>query len=307
MCAQSQPYSVLQHSLLSAFGSRWADRDLIMFTVYVDDSGCSDPKQPVAIAAALIIPAKQILSLESNWVSFREKHGFSDFHSSECVAKNKKSDFANWSDEQVGAAFYRARQIITQKASKAFSYTIHKSDFDAEAPSEWRQVGGRDHYTWALRNLINALVPWHGQTRIDTPFEFVFDQTGKREKVEIDMLMAQFESIWPGRFEGHYSFRNRSDVPGLQAADVLAWTCFAMSRLKFRDVPMPAIAEESFRLFSSYRVGEWLDALTHEREALRHVIALDRADTVGEQQRREWYAQWVKDRKQQGKAVPRVV
>jgi len=280
------------------------DWDFITFTVYVDDSG-SSPSQPVAIAAALIIPAKQMLSLESNWRAFGEKHGFSDFHSSVCVAKNERSDFANWSDKQIGAAFYRARQIITQKASKAFSYTIHKSDFDAEAPSEWRQVGGQNHYTWALRSLINARVSWHGQRRIDTPLEFVFDQTGKREKAEIDMLMAQFESLWPGRFESHYSLRNRPDVPGLQAADVLAWTCFAMSRLKFRDVPMSAVAEESFKHFSIYQRGEWLDALTHEREALRHVIALDRADTVGEQQRREWYVQWIESRKQQGKAVPR--
>jgi Protein of unknown function (DUF3800) len=306
MCAVSKPYSLMWHSLVSAFGSKWAERNLVMFTVYVDDSGTA-PDQPVAVAAALIIPAKQLIFLESSWQGFKEKHGFADFHSSECAAKNEKSDFANWRDEHVAAAFYRARQIITQRASKAFSYTIHKSDFDAEAPSEWRQVGGQNHYTWALRSLINALVSWRGQRPIDTPFEFVFDQTGKREKVEIDMLMSQFESLWPGRFEGHYSFRNRPDVPGLQAADVLAWTCFAMSRLKFRDVPMPTVAQESFWHFSTYRGGEWLDALTHEREALRQVIALDRADTIGEQQRREWYAQWVKDRKQQGKAVPRVV
>ena len=307
MVRLSQPYSAMQHSLLSAFGSRWADRDLVMFTVYLDDSGCSDPKHPVAIAAALIIPAKQIISLESEWASFKEKHRFSDFHSSECVARNRKSDFANWSDEEVAAAFSRARQILTRKASKAVSYTIHKSDFDAAAPSEWRQVGGHNHYTWALRNLINALVSWHGKRRISTPFEFVFDQTGKQEKVEIDMLMSQFESVFPGKFEGHYSFRNRPEVPGLQAADILAWTCFAMSRLKFRDVPMSAIAEESFKHFSGYRGGEWLDALTHEREELRGVIAMDRADAVGEQQRRDWYSEWAERRKQQGKAVLRTM
>jgi hypothetical protein len=277
-----------------------------MFTVYVDDSG-SSPTQPVAVAAALIVPAKQIPSLESNWRAFSEKHRFSDFHSSVCVAKNKRSDFANWSDEQVEGAFYRARQIIKQRASKAFSFTIHKADFDAEAPPEWRRVGGKNHYTWALRTLVNVLVTWHGQRRIETPFEFVFDQAGKWEKVEIGMLMSQFESVLPGRFEDHYSFKERPDVPGLQAADIVAWTCFAMSRLKFRDVPMPNVARDSFRDFSSYRNREWLDALTHERQDLRQAIALDLADTAGEQQRREWYSQWVESRRQQGKAVPRTV
>jgi hypothetical protein len=119
--------------------------------------------------------------------------------------------------------------------------------------------------------------------------------------------MEQFESAWPGRFEGHYQFSNRPDVPGLQAADVLAWTCYAMSRQKFCDVPMQKIARESFEDFSQYRDGDWLDALAVERSALREAIAFDQADTVGEQQRREWYAQWVKNRKQQCKAVPRAV
>src|ERR1700728_3249206 len=52
----------------------------IMFTVYIDDSG-TDPNQLVAVAAALIIPTKQIPSLESNWKAFGEKHKFSNFHS----------------------------------------------------------------------------------------------------------------------------------------------------------------------------------------------------------------------------------
>jgi hypothetical protein len=276
---------------------------LIVFTVYVDDSGTA-PDQPVAIAAALIIPTKQISSLESNWSAFREKYGFSDFHSSECVAKNPKSDFANWDNKKIAAAFSRARQIIKQRSSKALSFTIHKDDFDAEAPLEWRRVGGQNHYTWALRTLINVLTSWHDGRQIETPFEFVFDQTGKREKAEIDMLMSQFESMRPGRFEGHYQFRRRQDVAGLQAADVLAWTCYAASRRIFRELPMIEIARDSFKDFSIHQGGRWLDSLTHEREALRTAISLDRADSVGEQQRREWYARWVESRKQQGKSIP---
>jgi len=281
-----------------------AERNLVMFTVYVDDSGTA-PDQPVAVAAALIFPAKRIISLDSNWKGFREKYGFADFHSAECAARNAKSSFAGWTDHQVETAFYRARQIIKQKAVKAFSFTVHKSDFEAEASLEWRNAGGgHNHYTWALRTLLNVLIAWHGQRHIDKPFEFVFDRTGKREKAEIDMLMDQFESAWPGRFQRHYQFRNRPDVPGLQAADVLAWTCYAMSRLKFFGVPMQEIARESFKDFSQYHDRDWLDALTVERDALREAIAFDRADPAGEQQRREWYAQWVNNRKQQGKAVP---
>lgn len=296
----------MRHALISAFGKRWADRNLVMFTVYVDDSGTA-PDQPVAVAAALIISPRQIISLDSNWRGFREKYGFADFHSSECVARNGKSIFAGWDESKVKAAFYRARQIIKQKTSKAFSVTVYKSDFDAEASMEWRNTGGgQNHYTWALRTLLSILISWHGKRRIELPYEFVFDWIGNREKPEIEMLLAQFESVWPERIEGHYQFRKRQDVPGLQAADVLAWTCYGVSRLVFRNTPLCNIAEESFRDFSTYRNGEWLDALTFERDALREAIA-DQADSAAEKQRREWFEQWVVNRKRHGKPVPRIV
>jgi hypothetical protein len=258
-----------------------------MFTVYVDDSG-SDPNQTTAVAGVLIVPVRQILALDSSWASFASKYGFEDLHASECVARNPKS-YAGWDEAKVQKVFSRARQIIKRHASKAFSLTINKRDFDAEAPPEWREVGGDNHYTWAWRSLLNLLVRWHGERRIGAPFEFVFDWAEKRDKVEIEMVMAQFDSLFPGKFEGHYSFRKRKDVPGLQCADLLAWTCFGMSRLKFRDVPMHEIAEEAFCDFSNHMGRQWLDALTHERAALHAAITLDRADIEGERERREWY------------------
>jgi hypothetical protein len=66
-----------------------------MFPVYIDDGG-TDPKQPVAIAAALIIPAIQIPILKKNRASFALKYGFPDFHASECMARNAHSAFAGW-------------------------------------------------------------------------------------------------------------------------------------------------------------------------------------------------------------------
>ncbi|MGA2992930.1 MAG: DUF3800 domain-containing protein [Candidatus Korobacteraceae bacterium] len=262
-----------------------------MFTVYVDDSGTS-PAQQIAVSGALIIPALRIRALDSSWKSFTDKYEFADFHASECAALNPKS-YPGWTQEKVRKVFSRARQITKQHSSKAFSFTIHKEDFDSLAPAEWLEVGGDNHYTWAFRTLLNQMVHWHRERNISAPFEFVFDHAEGRDRKEIEMLMAQFESIYPGRFEGHYSFRKRKDVPGLQCADLLAWTCFAMSRLKFRNVPMNEIAKESFSDFSKHPDPHWMDALTYEREALRTAISLDRSDVKAEQIRREWHRNYI--------------
>jgi len=258
-----------------------------MFTVYIDDSG-SEPNQAVVVGGVLIVPAIQIQPLEKAWESFKSECGFGDLHASECVALNQES-YPGWDADKVRTVFRRARRIIKRHTSKAFSFTIHKDDFDAAAPAIWKKVGGQNHYTWALRSLINLLVRWHDERTLQSPFEFVFDWAEGKDKKEIEMVMAQFESLFPGQFSGHYSFRHRKDVPGLQCADLLAWNCFGMSRLKFRDVPMHAIAQESFSDFSNHLQRQWLDALTFEKEALREAIALDCADVEGEKARQEWH------------------
>jgi hypothetical protein len=262
-----------------------------MFTVYVDDSGTASA-QKVAVAGALIIPALRIRALDSSWKSFTDKYGFTDLHASECAALNPKS-YPEWTENKVRKVFSRARQITKQHSSKAFSFTIHKEDFDVLAPTEWREVAGESYYTWSFRTLLHQMFRWHHERQLSTPFEFVFDHAEGRDRKEIEMLMAQFESVYPERFEGHYSFRKRKDVPGLQCADLLAWTCYARSRFTFNNVPMNEIARESFSDFSNHPDPHWLDALTYEREALRTAISLDRSDVNAERMRREWYQNYI--------------
>jgi|HubBroStandDraft_1064217.scaffolds.fasta_scaffold323167_2 hypothetical protein len=109
----------------------------------------------------------------------------------------------------------------------------------------------------------------------------------KDQRAEIEMVMAQFESGYSGNFDRHYIFKKRQDVPGLQCADLLAWSCFSRSRFIFQNTPMKDLAAETYSNFVA-RAG-WLDALTHTRANLRKSIALDMADTVAEERRRVWY------------------
>jgi hypothetical protein len=269
---------------------RYYDEQPPMFTVYIDDSG-TDPKQPTAIAAALIVPAKQIPALDRDWAVFGATFGFGDFHASDCAARNPHSAFGEWGDEKVSRAFRRARQIMKRRASKALTVTLHKKDFDAEVPQEWLDVGGgENHFTWAFRELLYKTVKWGDERNISASFEYIFDWAGKNERVEIDMVMAQFESARPGRYEGRFSFRKRQEVPGLQCVDLLAWTIFSLSRSLVQQLPTRGIADESFRDFTFQSNNpEWLVASGHTRETMRAAIARDRANAEAEHRRREWY------------------
>jgi hypothetical protein len=90
--------------------------------------------------------------------------------------------------------------------------------------------------------------------------------------------MAQYDALCPGLFLDHYSFRDKKNVPGLQCADILAWTGYGMARLAFRSVPVNKIADESFNDFSKHLDGNWLNAMTIKREDLLDALKPDMAD-----------------------------
>lgn len=89
------------------------------FTIFTSDSG-TDPKQRVANATGLIVAASRIVSLEKEWDKLRKKEGFGDFHTSEFVYRNKKSEFADWDDVKHKRVFRRVREIAKKYGAQAF-------------------------------------------------------------------------------------------------------------------------------------------------------------------------------------------
>lgn len=236
------------HMLISAWGRRWRHVQLAMFTAYIDDSG-SDPSQPVANATALLIPGRRILALQSEWDALAEKEGFSDFHTSEFVARNPRSDFANWSDAKQQRVFLRVRQIIKKFGVKIFSFTVNKKDYDEVVPAELRQYAGKYHYTWAIRHVVAMLGAWRISSSVTDPLEYIFDwmKKGDECREEIETVMAQAERVasekgMAGEYV-NYSFRQRKEIPGLQCVDAVAWTCYQFGQLIFRKKALHAFAQ----------------------------------------------------------------
>lgn len=232
------------------------------FTVYLDDSGTS-PSQQVACATALIIPAPRLLAMESEWETLRAKEGFTDFHTSEYVARNYKSEFGDWKDEKHLRVFMRACDITKKYVVQIFSMAVNKPEYESAVPDDMRQYTGRYHYSWGVRHVLSMVQTWRYATPGIPPFEWVFDSMQPKDpaRIEIENLLAECEAVAEMRrgVSGdyiNYSFRNRKSLGALQCADLVAWTNYQFALEKFKGTPLSPFAELARREFEKKRAIE---------------------------------------------------
>ena len=276
-------------------GKRWREIHLAMFSAYIDDSG-TDPNQRAAIATAFVVPAAQIIPLGREWDNLKKKYSFSDFHTSEMVARNHKSDFADWDETKQRRVFQRVREISKKYGigpSAAVSFAVNKMDYDNLVPLEYRNYFG-GHYSWAIRHGINFLEAWR-QSRNIASLEYVFDwaEPGSIERVEIETVMAQAESIYQQRGRSgeftNYTFRRRTDIPALQCVDAIGWTCYQQALLQFHKVPAHKLADEAWKGYGGHLEQHgWLQCFTVRQDNLKKWISAEMTD--GETLKR--FAEW---------------
>jgi hypothetical protein len=153
---------------------------------------------------------------------------------------------------------------------------VHKSDYDAAVPVEDRPLFGHYHYTYAIRNLLAFLDNWACRTGVEHPLEFVFDwmdeKTQPIQKQEIEDSLARSEKTRPGRFAGHYSFRKRKEVPGLQCVDLIGWTCYRFGLNTFGGPPLTDLQSECWQDFTTYKKGEWLTSIGQTKQQIREAV-----------------------------------
>lgn len=113
--------------------------------------------------------------------------------------------------------------------------------------------------------------------------EYVFDnmdgKSQKAQRAEIELVMSHGESMHPGAFEGHYSFRNRHEVPALQCADLFAWTCYQRSLQAIVGRTLHPIANECWDQFSSWDNERWCGAWIATKDKLEDWVRRVYADS----------------------------
>lgn len=255
-----------------------------MITVFIDDSGTA-PDHKVAIAAGLIVESSRIKSMDGEFEALKQEEGFSHFHTSECVAGNKESEFANWDSKNKQRVCARVRQIAMNYGVQACSIAIDRQLYDEVVPVHIRNEGGKFHYTWAVGYLIEMLDHWATRNGLDSPLQYVFDGMGNNKsnpaKKEIEAVMAKAEERRPGYYKGHYAFGRSKDTPGLQCADILAWSCYQFALSKLTNTPLKEIGVDSFLDFDGHwpKGIKWLLAIVQTREQLENWVIEKLRDT----------------------------
>jgi hypothetical protein len=236
-----------------------------VFSIYIDDSG-SAPEHKFAIAAGLIFPSRRLEAFEREWNALLEKEEIRELHASECVAHNPHSDFADWDDGHSERALLRAQQIIFKYSVKAFSIGIHKQDYNEVVPKEmWLSVS-QSHYVWALSSVLGLSYDWASEHA--TPMEYIFDTASKEEKRDIQEAIDYSEAVYPAHFSGHYSFRSRKEVPGLQAADLYAWVNYQAACDTRFGIPIKPAAEKLWVPFIFRNEKKWSTIQSLHRKGL---------------------------------------
>lgn len=267
------------HYLVSVRGSRWKETNLVMFTVYVDDSG-TRKNHKIAVATALVVPGENVPKLEAAWGDFKRAEGFSSFHASPCNARDIDSEFARWSRSKVDRVFAGVMHLSRAFGAAAISASVKKSYFDVVVPTEYRRYVYTRHYSWCVSHVMAYLERWKQKMSCPYPFEFIFDWMDIRspERLEIDKVMdyserASREVGRAGEYEGHSTFRKKEGCPGLQCVDEIAWICNRYSLTKFEHEAMPPIAKLSWDYYGGdFAENGWLQAFTFTKEALiKHV------------------------------------
>ena len=248
-----------------------------MFSFFIDDAGTS-PSQHVAIATALIVPAGRLLRFEREWETFRDKEGFEDFSASEFVHKNPKSEFANWDDAKQERVFRRILQISRKYGSRAVSIAVNKQDYDEVVPSDVRIHLGKDHYSWAVRQILVNLAALFPPTS-SHPREFIFHWIDRnipaRKEIENIMDLMQFISEKEGT-PGDYAdphFKKSVSIPGLQCVDAISWVSYQYALHLFRKTPLKRFVPESWQELGGHLGNDgWLQALTLRRKNLEDSV-----------------------------------
>lgn len=259
MVRHGQLWFPVYHSLISSKGLRWEDTCLVPFTIYFDDSGTAS-NQKVANATGLIIPGRRILQMEQEWQTLKQKEGFADFHTSEFVAKNPHSEFANWDDTKHKRVFRRVRQITRKYGAQIFSFSVKKDDYEQCIPPELRKYAGRHHYSWAIRHVSMFAQKWRYIKGVKEPYEWRFDWIEKHEPLrkEIEEIFDQMEYLNHRQRGIKYEytgldFRPRASLAGLQCVDLVAWTNYniALQQWHLLNRPLHPFAEKAFTYFAS--------------------------------------------------------
>lgn len=241
-------------------------------TLFIDDSGTA-PNQEIAVAAGLISPLEEWRKFEKKWDRAKADavDGFACFHSSECVARNPKSEFAAWDDAKVSRVLKTLRAAIKSHTSCALAIAVVKKDYndwvDGELRKEWK-----NHYTFAFRCMMGALHAWmlehgHEKSTVEIVHDYLKPNDPRRKE-----LQGVFDKA---RNSDGVCFKDRCKITPLQATDILAWATYQKALNYDTQRSMSPFAKATIEDFAK-RGPDWLRLGIYRGRELEERVRLEK-------------------------------
>lgn len=233
-----------------------------MFTVYFDDSGTA-PEHKIAVASALVIPGAQIVRLEREWDTFKQKEGFSKFHAAPMAASNPNEGYGDWNMAKQSRVFERVRQISKKYAIEpagAVSFSVNKEEYEEHVPASLRPKLGVYHYTFAIQEVLKTMSAWNKAH----PVTYVFEAMRRTDprRIELERALERYNIE-------NFSYGNSKDIPGLQCADQIAWASFQWANYEYFNRTPHLLAELAIHGYGAHLEKQgWLRAYTIRKPEL---------------------------------------
>jgi hypothetical protein len=159
-----------------------------MFTAYFDDSG-TDGNSDIAIAACYVSTKRGWDDFVDEWDRARFEEKFDSFHMADFMAPSgqKREPWCDWDNTKKDHVYTRLGKIINRNKRVAIAVAIPKAHWD-EVPDWIPGHWGYQHYTFAVRACMTAILNWRARSMITLPMRYIFDfemqHSKKRQEIE---------------------------------------------------------------------------------------------------------------------------
>ena len=200
------------------------------FEAYCNDSG-TDANTPVAVAACYIASREQWDFFVRNWDEVREREGFDVFHMCEFMAKPEAGHkpFCDWDNVKKDRVYRKLASIINTRISRGFAIAVPKAPFDRFVFQEFKDGFAADHYTWAIRAMLDVISDWRAGNQIYDPMQYIFHHGSlSQDRIEQiwkseSKLNSDLTAVRYGMSPDGIQFQDDALFKPLQAADIFAW------------------------------------------------------------------------------------
>jgi hypothetical protein len=235
---------------------------MFKFQVCCDDSG-TDANTPVAVAACYIASKEQWNGFVRNWDEVREREEFDVFHMSEFMARPEAGHkpFCDWDNTKKDRVYRKLASIINTRILRGFAVAVPKAPFDRFVFQEFKDGFAADHYTLAIRTMLDLICDWREANQIYDLMQYVFDR-GSLSQDRIEQIWKSESKLNSNLTAARYGmtptgimFEDDALFKPLQAADIFGWQVQNhMRRTAMIGIPTTARAHPNAEMIQGNRL-----------------------------------------------------